>query len=336
LFINYPFTILSMKRFILFFAVALFVSVSPSFAKGHGGGHGGGHHSSSRSSSGFSNYGNSRTSAATSRSTGASSRSSAVASAPAHISAQPIPVRKAAAGSSATTTGSGSGVAGSGNGYGYQGFYGSSYYPPEYYTAYYGYGYNPFFYDPFMMSFGTGFMFSPHYNYVSSPNDNSSGNEQETIANMPGYVVFENDTLKGVVTLTGKGVNVETTDQQQKYDYAFAARKEGLTYVTVYNTDSSQLNLVRVDDDSRRLYRVIHEGKLNLYDGRHKFIYQPEDIDIQSLYVVYNGEGSELRARSKEDAKIRLTQFVNKAYGLNLDSKDFTWKALLVYLDKLD
>ena len=132
------------------------------------------------------------------------------------------------------------------------------------------------------------------------------------------------------------GILVETADTARGYDYKFRIKKPGLDYVTVYNDDNKQINLVRLKDEPKTLYRVIHEGKLNIYDERHDFIYRPEDVDARTLIVVYNGEIVHLHGHSLEREKERLAAFVNKAYGTDLDPQKYNWKQLLIYIDKLD
>jgi hypothetical protein len=325
---------IAMKHILLIFLAPLLLFTAPCMARGHGGGgHGGGHGGHGGHSGGHGgSYGSAHGSLGWgSRNTGSSPARTAAplkAYAPIHNyrGAATNPVKPAA-----TVAGNTPAVQG-----------GRGYYPPEYGYGYgYPFSYYPYdpFYDPFfMMNFGMSMMYSPHYNYMYPPaNGNSPDeNEEETINEMGGYVVFQMDTLKGKVSINQRAVSLETADSVRNYDYVFNIKKDGLKYVTVYNTDSSQLNLVRLADAPRRLLRVVHEGKLNIYDGRHKFIYHPDDIDVKSLVVVYNGAVSYIHAVSAEEAKIRISQFVNMAYGLDLDPRSFSWKELLIYIDKLD
>ena len=201
------------------------------------------------------------------------------------------------------------------------------------YPYYYNYGYNPFFYNPWggLFFLGSGIMYSPHYSYANAPAQNDQGPQE-----LEGYVVYEHDTITGLVTIESNAVLVESKDAQRNYDYKFKLGNKGLEYVNVYNTDSSVLNMVRIKDGPKKMMRIVHEGRLSVYDANHGFIYKPEDIDAYSLTVVYNGVPEHIGSSSTPRTKLRLTEYVNKAYGLELNPNDFSWKELLVYMDKLD
>ncbi len=225
------------------------------------------------------------------------------------------------------------------------------YYHPYGYYGYY--GYSPFYGYPnyYMWSFGTSFFYSPHYGYGgmgyggggygggSSDNNNYSENSNELEGfEMQGFVVYEHDTIPGIVTLEKNKVEIDNVDSGKHYDYSFKMKKAGLTYITVYESDSSnnQLNLVRLPGDKKNLWRVVHEGKLNIYDKRRGFLYAPDDVDMKSIKVEYNGQSEALYTHSVSDAKRKLTEYVNRAYGSNLEPNKFSWKELLIYIDKLD
>ena len=343
-----------MKPILLFFALSCFAFTTPSFAKGHGGGHGGGHssggHSHAATHSGFQ-----QNNAKTTKTTGnnrAANRTATKAIITRSTSASVIAANHGRSGShSITVSGPATAAARGGEGSvnnpsyinynAYTGYYYTGYYNPAYYgyynNPYYG---NPYFYDPYysMYSFGFGYMYAPNYYYpASSPNyANSSNEDQLSRQPMDGFVVFYNDTLSGAVTVGSRAISMETTDSGKDYDYRFHEKDPGLQYVTVYNEDDKQLNLVRLKGDTKKLWRVIHTGKLNIYDSRRGFIYKPEDIDLKSLTISYNGEVSSLHSSSVSATKEWLTQYINQAYNLNLDPKKFSWNELLIYVDKLD
>ncbi len=227
--------------------------------------------------------------------------------------------------------------------------YSSPYYTQEhwgYYNPYY--GYSPYYGYPgyAILSFGAGFYYTPHYGYAGAPYNSGYNNNNDAYNNnsevdgydMQGFVVYERDTIQGIVTMEKNKVEIQNIDSGKHYDYSFKTKKAGLTYITLYESDSSnnQLNLVRLQGDKKNLWRVVHEGKLNIYDKRRGFIYSPDDVDMKTIKVVYNGQSEALYAHSVSDAKRKLTEYVNTAYGSNLDARNFTWKELLVYIDKLD
>ena len=181
--------------------------------------------------------------------------------------------------------------------------------------------------------------YTPNYGYMPLPGyngyDNSSngGTVQEYLE---GFVVYARDTLKGQITLKTKTIFLEKTESGHNLDYKFRPAQEMLTAVRVINEDDKQLDLVRLKENPKKLWRLIHDGKLNLYDSRHNFIYQPEDIEIRSLKAVYNGNEIDLSATTTDEAKENLTELINTAYSSHLDARKFSWRELLIYLDKLD
>jgi len=348
-----------MKQILLFsafLALPFLLPTTPLFARGHGGGggHGGGHSShSSHSSNNHSSFTNNNsvhkqanakrnnTKAVITRSTSPSviaahhSRTLSGRIAATHVNAATLsnPAARASMASGSTATPYYENY-GNGSYYG-AGFYGGYYGNPY---AYYPYYAGPIFYDPYYSPFTTyfGFMYSPSYYPVSSPYYSENNESQISRQPMDGFVVFYNDTLSGAVTVAKRAISMETRDSGKDYDYRFHEKDPGLQYVTVYNDDDKQMNLVRLKGDTKKLWRVIHTGKLNIYDGRRGFIYKPEDVELKTLTVYYNGEISSLNSSSVKKAKEWLTNYVNRAYGLSLDPRDFSWKELLIYVDKLD
>lgn len=340
--------------FITFLSLPCLLATTPLFAKGHGGGggHGGGHASHSNHSSNFhanSSSNSARTQANTRRSNTKaiitrSTSPSVIAAHHSHYlpgrSASSLVAGPALSRPVASAHPSGGYVSPYEN-YGTGGYYGTGYYGNYYGNpyAYYPYYSGPFFYDPYYSPFTSyfGFMCSPNYYPVNSPNYANNNNESQISSQpMDGFVVFYNDTLSGAVTVAKRAISMETTDSGKDYDYRFREKDPGLQYVTVYNEDDKQLNLVRLNGDAKKLWRVIHTGKLNVYDGHRGFLYKPEDVDLKTLTIYYNGEISTLNSSSVKTAKEWLTGYVNRAYGLSLDARDFSWKELLIYVDKLD
>jgi hypothetical protein len=330
-----------MKCFILVFLVPAILFATNSLAKGHGGGggHGGGHsggHGHGGGGRGGGGYGGGHSSARSlsghSSSMGAAGRSNGNNAAGRGVNQ--IGGLRSNTGTHTIITGPrNNGTVISNHGY----FPHEHWNPYPYY--YYGYsGYNPF-YGPYfnMWYFGANYGYAPHY-YSQTPSNYENGNnELYNDGPMEGFVVYEHDTITGDITMTKNAVSLETSDSGKNYDYKFRLKQKGLQYVTVYNNSdsNSQLNLVRLKDD-KRLLRIVHEGKLNIYDTRHGFIHTPEDIDVNTIMIVYNGQQESIHSSSVEKTKEWLTEYVNKAYNLQLQPRNFTWKELLIYIDKLD
>ncbi len=309
-----------MTRFLLIFLLPAVLFYTPAMAKGHGGGHGGhggGHRGGGASHPAAKGGAGGRPAAKTTtyRVPGRSNQIGIVRNTPRTVVPGRAPV-----------------VVAPGNGY-VPGEH-LNYFPYGYYTYP---GYYPY-YDPYfgIWSFGANFMYTPHY-YGNNPYNSPNNTQDDVVEPAAGFVVYEHDTISGNVTLKNNVVSLHAQDSARAYDYTFRTKKRGLQYVTVYgNTDSSnQLNLQRLSGN-KKLMRVLHVGKLNIYDERYGFLYAPEDVDITSLTVVYNGQEDALNSSSKPKTKVWLTDWVNKVYGLELNPKDFTWRELLLYVDKLD
>ena len=175
--------------------------------------------------------------------------------------------------------------------------------------------------------------YGPSYEY-GRPYDDYSDNYIED--SLEGYVVYAHDTLTGALTIDGGSVFLETADSVQSYDYKFRMRKKELEYVVGFNSDNKQVKLVRLEKDKGQMWRLVHEGKLNLYDDGKGLIYQPEDIDKSLMMAEYNGKMIKLNSFSLVRNKETLVQCINEAYGVKLDPKQSGWNELLIYLDKLD
>jgi len=216
---------------------------------------------------------------------------------------------------------------------------GTSHYPANYYGYYNPYYSNPYAYSPYfdMWSLAFNMMYSPSYPYMagsSGNNDDYSNNNLED--DLEGYAVYAHDTISGTLTLKPNAILLATSDSGKDYDYTFKIRDKELEYVTAFNSEDKQVKLVRLEKNRKKLWRVVHEGKLNLYDDDHGFIYRPEDIDKMFLVARFNGTTKTLNSFYGVKSKEQLTEYVNEAYGLHLDPKNFSWNQLLIYLDKLD
>jgi hypothetical protein len=345
-----------MKHFILLFTLSSFLTTNTSIAKGHGGGHGGSHggghgaghvggyagaRSGSHSSGGYGGGSHGSGGYGSGHSSSGHSMALPISHSTGNAASRTVATSRSLPGGYRAPVRNSTYVSGKNRASGrmYYGGYHREYYNPYpyYYNACPLYFYNPYF---SMLSFGLNFNYTPNY-YSGGPSNYNNGNYTDpgnypSEEDLDGYVVYAHDTISGAVTIKNNSVSVETADTARGYDYRFKIKKQQLQCVTVHNDDNKQVNLVRLKDEPKKLWRIIHEGKLNIFDERHDFIYRPEDIDARTLIVVYNGEIVHIHARSMEATKQRLTSFVNKAYGNDLDASKYSWKELLVYIDKLD
>lgn len=169
--------------------------------------------------------------------------------------------------------------------------------------------------------------------------DYRNGHRQMTTIykQLDGYVVYKGDTLHGMMQLTKTTVYFE---QYQRHDevkpYVIKIKDTALHTIMVYNYDMKPLCITRVKPDDKKMHRVIHTGKLNIYDDWMKYIYKPSDIDPYLLVVEYNGEVDELGSFTKGTTMRDLVAYVNDIYSLKLDARNMTWAQLMRKIDELD
>ena len=152
-----------------------------------------------------------------------------------------------------------------------------------------------------------------------------------------GYVVYNSDTIRGIISFTKFDVFIEQPiNKEFSYYYQFNTRNLHLKAVTTYNVDNKPLCLVRVSAKGHKLYRLVHEGKLNIFDDRFSYIYDPGQIDKNLIVIAYKGHVKELGSFFTANTKRNLIDHVNDVYGLDLDPRNISWKELLLTLDGLE
>lgn len=153
----------------------------------------------------------------------------------------------------------------------------------------------------------------------------------------PGYVVYNSDTIRGVISFTKFDVFIEQPiNKEFSYYYQFNTRNLHLKAVTTYNVDNKPLYLVRVSPRSHKLFRLVHEGKLSIYDDRFSYIYDPGQVDKNLIVITYKGHVKELGSFFTTSTKRNLIDHVNDVYGLDLEPWNISWKELLLTLDGLE
>jgi len=175
------------------------------------------------------------------------------------------------------------------------------------------------------------FNYGPYYRYT---NRHVSGDD---LANIPmdGYIVVGNDTLDGTITMNNRVVKLDVKDSANDYTKKYKVRDGNIQAVVLYDNDM-QVSFTPLNDGKPMLWRLIHSGKLNLYDYDKGFIYTPQNVDHFNLKAVYDGKIVTMSSIFQNDNKIKLVHCVNEAYGLQLNDDDYTWNELLQYIDKLD
>lgn len=153
-----------------------------------------------------------------------------------------------------------------------------------------------------------------------------------------GYIVYKHDTVRGEVYLTAHDVTVEKPlDRKHSFVCCFRLNDLKLKTVMMYNAaDKKPLCLTRVKQNDKKMLRLVHEGRLNIYDGRIDYIYAPSDIDKNYLVIAYDDVVDDLSSFLTENTKRDLIGYVNDIYGLNINPRSITWKELLAQVDMLD
>ena len=153
----------------------------------------------------------------------------------------------------------------------------------------------------------------------------------------PGYVVYNDDTIRGIISFNKFEIYIEQPiNQEYSYYYHFMQNNLHLKTLVVYNIDKKQLCLTRVKHSSTRLMRLIHEGRLSIYDDRLSYVYDPTQVDRNLIVVSYNGHVKELGSFFAAGTKRKVVNYVNNAYNLHLNPKDISWQDLLVKVDGLE
>lgn len=174
--------------------------------------------------------------------------------------------------------------------------------------------------------------------HKTTPNkDTLSGKRLYWGQRVDGYVVYNKDTMHGLIMLYRRELVVEQPiDADYSYFYRFKMKDTALKTVVMYNEDKKPVCLTRVHDKSNRLLRLVHEGKLNIYDGRIGFVYRPKDIDKYLLVVSYDGITDDLSSFLTETTKSDLIMYINDIYGTRFVAKQISWQQLLLEIDRLD
>lgn len=161
--------------------------------------------------------------------------------------------------------------------------------------------------------------------------------EPDNIANtaeyvsFDGYMVYNKDTLTGIVTMNPESVYVEEAiNQTYGNTYNAKYRDKYLKCITLFKGNKT-LCLTRLADNDRQLWRIVHSGKLMIYDDNFSFL-SFRNINHSGMRVKLPGETTYFDISSKK----HLVWCINRAYNLNFHAKDYSWKELLWLIDKLD
>lgn len=146
-----------------------------------------------------------------------------------------------------------------------------------------------------------------------------------------GYIVYGNDTLGGILTCTDNIISLKMNMQDSTY--MFNAADSNLKYIYL-NDNGQQLSMLRMPD--KRLYRVMHSGKLNIYDTYYSFDYLSKDFYNERSIVVFNGRTEKLNETFTINVKKKLIGYINEVYNTNLNDENMTRDQLLGYVQHMN
>ena len=147
-----------------------------------------------------------------------------------------------------------------------------------------------------------------------------------------GYVVYGHDTLTGMVTMDKKSVFFKPYTYANHSIGNYQLNDPSLLKIGVFYASTS-LYFERIPGHDK-LMRVIHSGKLSIYDGKFDFL-ATRNINRSTIVVTTSAETAAV-SLSGNSPKQELVDKMNSVYGLSISSQDYNWSQLLSFIDKLN
>ena len=163
------------------------------------------------------------------------------------------------------------------------------------------------------------------------------GTEMKPFQSGDGYMVYKRTEIRGHIELYPQGVYLERS-MNDTLHFSCSERFDdtALKIVVIYKGQGKMLCLARATDDDRAMMRLVHEGKLMIFDDNLKDVYSFSNLHRQGIVIAYNGDATNLRGLQPDAAKQKLAEWVNAIYGLKLDTRAITWEALMKKVELLD
>jgi|GEM_PF-5701596 len=167
---------------------------------------------------------------------------------------------------------------------------------------------------PFYLAY-CDYVFSNAWLYDHFPPDTEMGDIPAPEISFDGYLVYQGDTISGVVTMYSQEVYLEKaiTDKRERA-YSTALTDSNLKMIAFFRGNQN-LYLARIAGE-QSLWRIVHAGKLTVCDDRYSF-QSPTNIDFNNLRVQMPGEQTVQKVSSKK----KLIACINEVYGLRLSGK---------------
>jgi hypothetical protein len=161
-----------------------------------------------------------------------------------------------------------------------------------------------------------------------SDNTNKHSNSSQFFS-FDGYIVYEKDTVPGVVTITHNAVSLEHPAKNTGRNYYNAMLTDPLLKAIAVYKGRKELHMVRLSPTDKHLSRMVHSGKLMLYDRSYSFL-TADNIDNKVIAVnTSTGEKSKVKTGSA------LTEMVNGIYGTAIPETT-SKQDLITMINRLD
>ncbi|MDR3681996.1 MAG: hypothetical protein P4L41_18640 [Flavipsychrobacter sp.] len=147
--------------------------------------------------------------------------------------------------------------------------------------------------------------------------------------NYEGYVVYRKDTVRGLLRFKMGAVWIENGMFNAAGKYKINDRH--LHAITISNREGTIIKLVKFKNFNNKFYRLVHEGKMTMYDRHFVFSKEPREVDIENMVVTYDGNVKELNEKWVLGAKKKLVDEINQVYGTNISPKDYSHDELVKY-----
>jgi hypothetical protein len=93
-----------------------------------------------------------------------------------------------------------------------------------------------------------------------------------------GYVVYNSDTVAGKTFMYENELVIQTNDPTDSI-YTFDYTDSSLHCITLFS-NGQEMYLVRLKEKDDEFWRIVHAGKLSLYDDNFSFSFIPDDVNF--------------------------------------------------------
>jgi hypothetical protein len=147
--------------------------------------------------------------------------------------------------------------------------------------------------------------------------------------NYEGYIVYRKDTVRGMLRF--KMGHVWVTNGMFNAAGSYKLNDRHLHNITLSNREGTIIHIVKFKNFNDKYYRLVHEGKMNMYDRHFVFNMAPDQVDIENMAVTVDGNIKELNEKWGFGAKKKLADMINEVYGTNISPKNYSPAELVKY-----